>query len=144
MPGNWGSILAITATHILFLLIIIQAIALKRNWPVIKKCAEKGAAVLIIPFVIAAFFNGLAHRPSWSVILPLLAAFSLAVGIVLDFIVNSSKSYFVSVVFMGLFFIMGGMGMVVYSFTAGKITGFTALATMVAAGWAGFSNSLSR
>ncbi len=143
MNSDFGYFLGVLAVNMLFVFIALQALAVKKNRPGIKKWLEKISMIMIIPLAAASIANFLALRPAWTVITPLLMVFFLAADAVLDRLVILHKDYFVLAIFNGLFFITSGMGMAFYAFAAGTATGFITLVTMTAAGWAGFLSSHS-
>ncbi len=138
-----GYLLATAAANILFLLVAIQALSIKRNWSGVRKWVEIGAAFMIVPFALAALANFFAQQPAWTVIIPLLMVFFLAADGILDSLMKSSKPYLTLIVFRGLFFVMTGLGMAVYAFAGGTAAGFITLGAMAAAGWAGFFSTNS-
>ena len=143
MKSDSGYFLAVLAVNMLFVFVALQALAVKKNRPGVKKWLEKSSTIMIIPLAAASMANFLALRPAWAVITPLLMVFFLAADAVLDRLVILHKDYFVLAIFNGLFFITAGMGMAFYAFAAGTATGFITLVTMTAAGWAGFLSSRS-
>lgn len=138
-----GYLLATAAANMLFLFVAIQALSIKKNWTGVRKWVEKCAMFMIVPFVLAALANFFAQRPTWTVIIPLLMVFFLAADGIFDSLMKSSKPYLVLVIFRGLFFVMAGLGMAIYTFAGETTAGFITLGTMATAGWAGFLSTNS-
>lgn len=138
-----GYLLAAAAVNILFVLIALHAWSIKKNWPRLKKWLERGALFMIIPFSLAAIANFSAQQPAWSVIIPLLMVFFLAAEEMFDSLRINNKSYLVLVIFRGLFFVMVGLGMMIYAFAGGTPVGFITMGTFAAAGWIGFISTRS-
>jgi len=133
-----GYLLATAAANMLFLFVALQALSIKRNWTGVRKWTEKGAMFMIVPFALAALANFWAQRPAWTVMIPLLMVFFLAAEGIFDSLMKHRKPYLAPVIFRGLFFVMAGLGMAIYTFAGGTAAGFITLGAMATAGWAGF------